>query len=90
MDTTLSTPPPGLDPRSEPAAAAASHSAQPQQAALAEADTSAKAAQTAAAAQPRSLAKRLTHPFLYVWYLVWTSANEWINDDCPRYGASLS
>ena len=41
-------------------------------------------------ARPRSLAKRLTHPFLYVWYLVWTSANEWINDDCPRYGASLS
>lgn len=90
MDTTLSTPPPGVNRPPEPAAAAASHSAQPQQAAPAESDTSPKAGQTAAAAQPRSLAKRLTHPFLYVWYLVWTSANEWINDDCPRHGASLS
>lgn len=44
----------------------------------------------AAQTPPRTLAQRLTHPLLYVWYLVWTSMNEWINDDCPRYGASLS
>lgn len=34
--------------------------------------------------------KRLLYPIRYVFALLWTSFTEWLNDECLRYGASLS
>ncbi len=90
METTL--PPLASDTHTSrpPASESAGHAADNAAQKAVEAAAATDPANNATDARPRSLAKRLTHPFLYVWYLVWTSANEWINDDCPRYGASLS